>query len=169
MAEIKRLLILIISFALLFSAFGCGKKSAGAKEILDEILKDFSILPTGDFYLAGAEEGGENYLSSDMIKTLYGDEAESDAFEAVEDFAIFLSSRVFPFEVAVFRCVSASEAARVYLMCKNRAELLGVLLRGTEFASLAEDIFVIKSQNFVVMGVSDKPDLLEKAIKDALD
>ncbi len=96
MAGKKKFLCIVL--ALIFTFFaGCGKKSAGAGEILEEILKDYPALPYGNIYLAGADEGGEKYLSSDMICALYGDEAESDAFEAVEDYALYLSSRAFPF------------------------------------------------------------------------
>ncbi len=68
----------------------------------------------------------------------------------------------------MFRCVSASEAARVYLMCRNRAESLSVLLRGTEYAEFADNASVNKSGKYVVMVISDKPELLEKAVKKAL-
>lgn len=157
------IIILIIGIAL-FN--GCAARDSSAQEILSRICLSLS-LPAGRIYLCGADEGSENFLSPDTACVMYGKEAEND-LKLTDDFAIYLSSFALPCEVAVFRCYSSSDTDTVAAMCLERADMIKVLLKDTGAAELCEGAEVVVCGHYVVMFVTDTPEIARDAVKKSL-
>ena len=148
----KRVFILLMCVFLAFSVSGCGK-TEDARDILYRICAD-SELPSGVTYLSGAPEGSSSYLSHDTAEVMYGESAVDEVFPLVKDYAIYLSSFAEPYEVAVFECYSRSDTDEVARMCLERAEVLKVALRGTQYSSIAETAKVEIKGKLVMMVVA---------------
>ena len=99
--RVLRTVALILLLCLVLGACSCGKGRA-ASEILSVMCERAEILPAGQVYQKGAEEGQAEYLSPAMCASLYGDGDVPAEMELMEDYAIYLSSFARPFELAVF-------------------------------------------------------------------
>ena len=146
---------------LLFLLPSCGQKNSSPREILDELMAVSGELPEGTVFLSDAEEGSEEYLSPTLLRAMYGEEAEEE-FEAVEDSALYLSSFAAPYEIAVFRCYSATDARRIEALCLYRADEIRVALRETDFYSLIDSLRVLCRGKTVILMLTAEPDETER-------
>ena len=142
----------------------CGREPMATADILRELEAEAESLPAGERYTSTAEEGSDGYCSADLRRSLYGEDAE-EIFETVEEYAIYLSSAAKPYEIAVFRCYSATDAHRVALMCMERAELLRVALHGTDWETFADGATVLCRGHYVVLSLTDEPRAVEERAK----
>ena len=155
----KRFLLLLCLATLLLTACRQGERSA--EVILEKLMGDCPSLPAGQVYLHSAVEGLPSYLNGSLRRSLYGEEGEV-CFPLLSDFALFLSSRPIPFELAVFLCESATDAHRVAAMCMTRADTLRVALRGSTFEERGEGIRVVVRGRRVIMTVTPDGDAMER-------
>lgn len=151
--------IICLVFIFLISVFctGCSSgEDAHCEDILPELLavsgEDFE--GNGEIYFGNSAEGELGYLSESMKAKLYGESEAELAFSKIEDYALFLSSRV-PGEIAIFKCYSASDTDTVAAMCLERADTLKVALRGSEWEGKSEKIRVTIHRRYVVMSFTD--------------
>ena len=161
MKRAGRLLALVLSIGLLVSS--CGRREATAWEILLSLCETAGELPTGEIYHAAAEEGARGYLSPEMIESLYGEEGKEVFGELLLDYAIYLSSFAAPYEIAVLRAHSTTDAHRVAELCLSRADELQVALHRTEWETLGSSIEVVVRGRWVVMLVTDSNESLKES------
>ncbi len=156
----KRLLVglLCVPFLLFCS---CERKSADTAELLSALMEGAGELPQGRIYQGDAEEGSDAYLSPSLREAMYGAESK-EIFSLMEGYSIYLSSFAAPFEIAVFRVYSASDAETVAAMCLGRADELRVLLRQTELRELGESVRILLRGRTVIMGVTEDADAFER-------
>ncbi len=152
----KPFVCVIIALSL-FLLPSCFKKDEDTSSILLSLMDKCDALPNGQIFEMGAEEGEAKYLSSSMIESMYG-EGATDVFLLVEDYAIYISSFAAPYEIAVFRCYSSSDAIKVETMCRGRADILSVAFRGSEYHDLYKNIRVLRDQDSVVFLMVDNSD-----------
>lgn len=160
MKKWKPMIILLLCAVCTFG-ISCGRERMSAEEILWELNGLCEEAPAGAHYLSGTEEGDEAYLSPTVRDALYGEESE-EIFQRVEEYAVYLSSFAAPYEIAVFRCYSATDANRVAAMCLERADQLRVALHGTGWEALADTIQVACQGRYVVMSMTDQPKTVQK-------
>lgn len=170
------LLLLLLLPALFFSACA-GKKDVKCRVILEEIAREIgsdsrkedalSGLPAGEVYVPGTAPDEEGYLSPFVLESLYGAHAE-EAFAQIEDYAIYLASVAEPYEIAVFRCCTVSDADGVAELCRERRDLLQTLLRDTDFRQMTDCIRIIRHGKYVVMTLTADPGKTESAVRRAL-
>ena len=153
----KRMLWLLCLVVILLVS--CARGEVEALSLLEELMESYGQLPEGQIYCQSAEEGLPSYLNDSQRRTLYGEKAE-DAFPLMSDFAIYLSSRPMPLELAVFQCYSRTDAHFVAAMCMERGELLRVAFRGTAFDERGDCVRVLVKNRTVIMTVI--PDLGEE-------
>ena len=154
----------VILLLLVVSLCSCSLRDRGTDEILSELMSEIEGLPSGAIYVSGAEEGSDGYLSPFMAEALYGEDA-SECFALVEDYSIYLSAYATPYEIAVFRCYSSTDAARVERLCRDRADIVSVALRSTEFYGLCQNIRIVKRGHTVVFAMTDEPENVLRLIK----
>jgi len=159
-----KLFCFILSMVICLGMISCQMKEEKAEEMLGDILSEVGGLPTGVVYRPQAEEGDEGYLSRSLTEALYGEDSEI-CFALIEDYAIYLSSFAAPYEIAVFKSYSKSDALRIEQMCRQRADIVSVALRETEFFSLSGNIRIIRSGATVVFSMTDNPDRSVRLIK----
>ena len=159
----KRLVLLLCAVLIVLTS--CGERETDALSCLEEMMACCGELPTGQIYARSAEEGMASYLNDTLRQTLYGEGAK-EVFSRLSDFAIYLSFRPAPFEIAVFRCYSHTDAHLVAAMCMERKELLCMALRGTSFEERTEWIGVSVKDRTVIMTVI--PDLTRQEIRDLI-
>ena len=144
----RRFFAFLTCLFLAFCVVSCGSRES-AEDVLYRICSDIE-LPSGATYLSGAPEGSAFYLSPDTARAMYGEDVQ-DVFSLVEEYAIYLSRRAMPSEVAVFRCYSRSDADRVLRLCLARVENMKIQLSGTEYASIAEGVDIRVRGRVVIM------------------
>lgn len=152
--------VLVVVFICL-CLVSCSEGETAAVDILGDMTRELSGLPQGVVYTPDAEEGEEGYLSGALAEALYG-EGTAECFALVEDYAIYLSSFASPYEIAVFKCYSRSDALRIEQMCRARADIVSVALRETEFYSLSGNIRIVRKGDTVVFCMTDEPDRSER-------
>ena len=142
-------------FAASLLLISCAREyeAQSACEILFDVMKRTDGLPYGIIYRSDASEGEESYMSSSLLLTLYGEDASS-LVSRTDEFAVYLSSFEKPYEIAVFKCFSVSDAYEIAAMCLSRAERLRVLLHSTDWRALADSARVEQSGRVVVMTVT---------------
>ena len=148
----KRFFALVGCLLLAFCVAACGCDES-AEDILYRTCSTLE-LPSGTTYLSGAPEGSSSYFSTDTIVAMYGEAAPIEVFPLVEEYAIYLSQFAEPYEVAVFKCYSRSDADTVAKMCLERTEMLKVSLRDTTYSELAESAKVEIDGKLVIMVVA---------------
>ena len=126
----KRFRLACLFLSILCLICGCGREaSREAAETVEAILTLCGDYPAGTLYQRSAEEGEVGYLSDSDFDLLYGENSAAYYLPLVEDYALYASSFATPFEVAVFRCYSSSDATRLGELLLQRADTLSVLLR----------------------------------------
>ncbi len=140
----------------------CGREEKSAEEILGTLCEVAGELPDGEIYRLSAEEGEDGYLSAELFGSLYGEDGK-ELFSSgiLEDCAIYLSSFEAPYEIAVFRAYSRSDADSVAALCLTRADELQVALHRTEWESLASSAHVVVRGRWVVFLVTDNQEEAE--------
>ena len=88
--------------------------------MLGEEMAAIDGLPSGQIYRSDASEGEAAY------------------FSLLEEYAIYLSSRESPYEIAVLRCYARSDTDRIAEMCLVRVEHLRIGLAGTPYRAHAD-------------------------------
>lgn len=173
----KRWTVLFLLLPVLFLSACAGKKDVKCEVILEEIAREIgdgskedalSGLPAGEVYVPGKAPGEEGYLSPFVLESLYGAHAE-EAFSQIEDYAVYLSSVAEPYEIAVFRCCTVSDADGVVELCRERWDLLQTLLRDTDFRQMTDCIRIIRHGKYVVMTLTADPGKTESAVRGALN
>lgn len=160
MKRLRLFLLVALTLSLLF--VGCSREARSAEELLCGICASLSM-PAGQIYLSGAEEGSENFLSSETAQAIYGAEAET-VLDLVEDFAIYLSAAGAPREAAVFRCYSSSDTDTVAALFLERVDAIKVLLKDSGAAELAAGAEVTVRGRYVVMVVCDDAEATKDAV-----
>lgn len=173
----KRWTVLFLLLPVLFLSACAGKKDVKCEVILEEIAREIgggskedalSGLSAGEVYVPGKAPGEEGYLSPFVLESLYGAHAE-EAFSQIEDYAVYLSSVAEPYEIAVFRCCTVSDADGVVELCRERRDLLQTLLRDTDFRQMTDCIRIIRHGKYVVMTLTADPGKTESAVRGALN
>ena len=147
--SIRSLLLSALILVICVSLSACKETSKSCSAELDSLLAD-TTLPVGETYICGAEEGGSGYLSPETARALYGEGAD-EILSLCEDFAIFLSGRPNPFEAAVFRCYSRSDAERIAKMLLERIADVKISLRNTSLAGAYDTAYVEVHGRTVIM------------------
>jgi hypothetical protein len=153
MRKFSRFVLLV--FAFLFALSSCGGKEKSTSEMLEAVLSEIEKLPEGSFIREGSVEGSDEYLSEDLCTTLYGERAVSDVFPLIEDFAIYLCSFEYPFEVAIFKCYSRSDTDSVAEMCFLRGDVVKVLLHSEGINDVS--LRVARKGRYVFMYIGREP------------
>ena len=171
----KRWTVLFLLLPVLFLSACAGKKDVKCEVILEEVAREIgggskedalSGLPAGEVYVPGKAPGEEGYLWPFVLESLYGAHAE-EAFSQIEDYAVYLSSVAEPYEIAVFRCCTVSDADGVVELCRERRDLLQTLLRDTDFRQMTDCIRIIRHGKYVVMTLTADPGKTESAARGA--
>ena len=149
----KRFFVFMISLIFVCTCLlSCGNESTSAEEMLSSIMAKSNGLPAGEIYLKGVSEGEKGYFSQSLCESMYGEDAY-EMLSFVEDYAIYMSSVQAPYEIAVFKCFSSTDAEKMGTLCLERAEILRVLLGKTEWRELVDSASVRVSQRTVIMTV----------------
>lgn len=149
----KRFILFFILLFLILPLSSCKSENRSAEELLSSLMAQTRGLPAGEIYLKGAREGENAYFSQSLCESMYG----SRAFELLpltEDFAIYMSSAAAPYEIAVFKCYSATDAENLASVCVKRAETLRTLLSKTEWRELCDSAKITVSGRIVIMTVT---------------
>lgn len=141
--------VLIFAAALL----SCKAESESAEELLSSLMADTQGLPAGNIYIKGASEGENAYFSQSICESMYGERA-FELLSLTEDFAIYMASVAAPYEIAVFKCYSASDAEELAAICMDRAQDLRILLSNTEWRELCDSAKINVDGRTVIMTVT---------------
>ena len=149
----KRFFAFVVAVALIGVSFcSCEKRGVSAEEMLFALMAETENLPAGQIYLKNSSEGSARYFSRTICESMYG-EGAYEMLGLVEDFAIYVSSAQAPYEIAVFKCFSSTDAEKLGALCFERTELLGVLLGKTKWKELVERSTVTLDGRNVIMKV----------------
>ena len=150
----KRFILIVVSVLFLaVSLVSCKGESRSAEEMLSSLMADTQGLPAGEIYVKGAKEGESAFFSQSLCESMYGARA-AELLTLTEDFAIYMASVVAPYEIAVFKCYSATDAEKLAALCRKRAEELRVLLSKTEWRELCDSAKIKVDGRIVVMTVT---------------
>ena len=135
----KALFIFALILALVLS--GCSNNSENADMLLSELLavSGENFEDSGIFYFCNSAEGEVGYLSKDDQALIFG--KDSISFDKIHAYAGFVSART-PAELWVFKCHSASDTDDVVKMCLERADVIKVALRNTEWREKTKNISI---------------------------
>ena len=145
-------LILTVCFIAVF-LLSCAREQRSAEEVLSSLMADNQGLPAGEIYQKNAKEGENAYFSQSLCESMYGSRA-AELLTVTEDFAIYMSSAAAPYEIAVFKCYSSTDAEKIAAVCMSRAEDLRVLLSKTEWRELCDSAKIKVDGRIVVMTVT---------------
>ena len=150
----KRFVVFIIT-VLLTAVFllSCSREQRSSEELLSSLMAQTHGLPAGEIYIKGAKEGENAYFAQSLCESMYGTRA-AEILTLTEDFAIYMASITAPYEIAVFKCYSATDAEKLASLCVKRAEELRVLLSKTEWRELCDSAKITVNGRIVVMTVT---------------
>lgn len=144
---------------LCFCCSSCARTERTCEVLLGELMGMARELPAGQLYYARAEEGSAEYPSAALLEALYGEESIA-LFDALEDYALYLSSFAVPCEIAVIRAYSSDDANSIAAMGLQRIESLRLALRGTDFCESEDSAFVICHGKYVVIMIAEHAEAL---------
>lgn len=166
----KKRLLPIFLMILCFLLTSCAsQKNISCDAVLSKLLTVSGEAPrrNGQVFLLGAEEGRIEYFSDENKALMYGDNALKHCFPRIEDCAIYVSAHI-PEELAVFKCYSSSDTDEIVKMCLERADMIKVTLRGSEWQEKAEKIRITTYRRFVVFSFTDHSEKIESKLKEML-
>lgn len=108
-------------------------------------------------YSSSADIGEFGYIDDGIKTTLYGERCDKDYFPLVEEYSICLFERQAG-EVALFKCYSRSDTDTIAQMCLERADLIKVMLNGTEHEEKSRAIRIEIHGRYVLFSFSDHSD-----------
>ncbi len=159
-----KLFCFILSVLLSFCLVSCTSASKTTEQILFEIMEGCRDLPEGVIYKNTASEGDQGYMSPSLSEALYGKNS-FEYFKLLEEYSIYLSSFASPYEIAVFKCYSSSDAKKIERLCRERADIVSVALRRTEFYSLCGNIRIVREGDTVIFLMTDTPNRTARLAK----
>ena len=146
----------------------CTARGRSCDFILFELMAECSALPDGKIYRSGAlSQSDDGFLSPYLAEALYG-EKHNEYFDLLSEYAIYVSSFASPYEIGVFRCYSRSDGLKIENMCRQRADIVSVALRETEFFSLCQNIRVMRRGEYVVFILTDSPDAVSHRARELI-
>ena len=145
---LKRILCLILFFALLISFVSC-KEKKDALTLMEEFISQYSL--SGVVYSPSFGEGEEGYVSDDFFITMY-----SESSESVSDFAVLLQGDLDSVgECGVFLCYSDYDAILVSSILHRRIDFLKSFSLAIDTSSLASAFVMRKGRVVVMCALSD--------------
>ncbi len=116
----KRFWLIFLCFFLIAGLLGCSGRRA-VEEVVISMREADRALGSVSFFSLSEEKGSEEYLSDEMLLSLYGFDR---SLSGLVGGAVCISPFYYPFEVAVFECESTFCTEDVALAFNNRIELL---------------------------------------------
>ena len=164
----KRIISYLLIIALAGMLSSCAKAPSCSELLISALeVSGESCERNGLFYFSEAIEGEAQYLSPQVIKSLYGEDAAARYFSLVEDFAIFVSQRT-PGVLAILKCYSRSDTDEIAGMCLQRADAIKVGLRKSEYAEKSKSICVRVYKSFVVLHFVENVQKTEEMISGSI-
>ncbi len=165
---------ILLSLFLLSSCFGT--TDMGTSEIVRAMLNTQSNLPAGKLYTTLSTPGAEDYLSSELLRALYGTEGSFDAFGNAAEIAIRAASGLHANEFAVFRCRSRRDAEEIADLCLARIDTIEHFIRLNSDVLGVPDSDLLSAENakvtiygkYVIMALSKDADAAIEAAKDII-
>ncbi len=121
---VRAVWVLFMCAVLCVGLCSCGEKYKSAAEAFGVFADAYGSLPAGKLYLSEAKEWEKEYLSDDIVYSLYANIKGECEYDHVAECAIYLSSSIDEFyEVAVFICYDNSGVEEVAKMCHRRIDI----------------------------------------------
>lgn len=118
-------------------------------EIMSEAMESEVNLPAGTLYSLSAGEGEKGYMSESFLYAMYGDVDTSLWLDA----SIYVSSRLYPCEIAVIQCNSPTAAEDMAkLFCKRLTILKNAWDNSEKEYKYSSEVLIVG--NFVAMVLS---------------
>lgn len=154
----------LVMIALCLSLVSCASRAHSTDMILGRLMEECGELPSGKIYRGGRESVSEGSLPPELMCALYGEDAK-ESFLSVSEYSIYLSSFASPYEIAVFRCYSSTDAIDIERLCRARGDIVSVALRQTDYYELCDNILIVREGRCVVFAMTDSPRSVERLIK----
>lgn len=163
MKKIINIIVLLLAATFLFCS--CQKKSLSCEELL-HIGLEYGIdsyFDSGYIFLKNDDKSSVFFMPLKTKETMYGQKF-IDALEATKDFAIYVSSSS-PYEMAIFECYSRNDTDILLQMCYERADVLKVGLRFSEWENASKLIDIQVYKNYVIFVFTDSESRNEGTIE----
>lgn len=169
-------LSVLLLIVLLFGGSCSGSTSSNAipTDIVNAVLANLQEAPTGITYYSTAVEYSENHLSEWVIGNMYanGYGEEVSEFSLLEDYAIFLPTGPYAFEINVFKVKNTSDVSTIEKICENRLNLLknnnDIKLYDAEADTIFKNAEVYTIGKYVFLLCTPDNATAKQAIKDIL-
>ncbi len=164
----KKLTSLLLVFALVFAFGGCGRDKnfsaqTDCKQILDAAIGATNYPDCEKLYL----KQDANLSATDLSLWYSGLYSESDKLDLLDDYAIFLSSGVTTYEVAVLKPKKKSDLKELKALLEERRVTLSLGDKGMydpDFTVRMENSLLYTDGDFLIFLLTENNSAAKKAI-----
>ncbi len=167
----------LLAVSLLLLTCACHAKPKPPVSAINVLQAMLSVAAPPDGMVRSLTAENDNQvLPLDLLTALYGPSTrqwyEDGARGVLDDGAVFLSTAMHPFEIAVFRCIDQGDIlggmASVFGICSARLDMIKNAWKKTDYASYTEKGMVTYVGNYVLLIMCDNPDDVIKAAEKAI-
>ncbi len=170
MSKIRFVVGLLLISLLAIPLAGCSRTPKDAYYYVTQIISEHPSMPSGRFYGKDKKDDGEiSILTLDgyLALSLYGDSSRDivlgedtepselypEEFELAEDFCVWLSSTLEPYEISVFKLRSSSDSTAVAKMLIRRLDKLKKYWKESAYYTELEGCTVRIDGNLVILEI----------------
>lgn len=159
---------------LLLSLFLCSCNPV-ANSIPSDIMSDLLLAynesaNTALFYISGADENSDNYLSLEKFSNIYGfnDEEGSFQYSLFKDYAVLITKEMSLFEIHIVKATHLSDCDDIIRVFENRKKLMkksvNLIESQYDYKDIVENITITKKGYYVYMFVTNNNDIANALI-----
>lgn len=178
MKTVMNIICTLLTVSLILITCACHMKKeppVSAREVLVAMLS-VAQPPDGQLRTITSSRETER-LSTELLSALYGSSAgkwyQGGEYSIIDDGAVYLSEVMYPFELAVFRCINEGDVsgglASVLGVCSGRIELIKAAWQGSAHEAFVQNATVTYCGAYVILVVAEDPEPMiqaaEKIIK----
>lgn len=170
MSKIRSVVVLLLISLLAIPLSGCSRTPKDAYYYVTQIISEHPSMPSGRFYGKDKKDnGGSSILPLDgyLAFSLYGDSSRDivlgedtepselypEEFELAEDFCVWLSSTLEPYEISVFKLRSSSDSTAVAKMLIRRLDKLKKYWKESQYYTDIENCTVRIEGDLVILEI----------------
>lgn len=152
------------------------QQDVSSADLLSAMLSASKNLPAGRIYTTKSTPGAPDYLSDDLLASLYGTDGYPSVFGRIKEISIWTCSGFYATEFAAFLCNTSVDAEEIADLCLGRIDDMRRFLNENS-AKLSLDAYAVSGLNSakviitgrcVIMAVCADADTALNAAKEAI-
>ena len=166
----RKAALLLTVFLLFFTLSSCSDEPQvlPCRDVLSAMVQAERSLTVGKYYTLAAHDGGDEYMTDELIALLFGNGSYPKAADGWIDCALYLSLGESPMEFAIILCKNRDVARDTAELLSCRLSAIKHTKNSPEYAEMLDSAGITLIGNYAFLIISSDTESVLRAAKRAI-